>query len=139
MARMRIDFYSVSKGYGFCEDGENRVYFNSLAFRGMGQEGPLPITGEVVEVTELKNVEGKSQKSNSVVRVNEPEKGSGEVMSFNSKAGWGFILSDRKEIVFLHKSDLKGEWTPVIGTRLNFYRGEKKGRVRACYVTRAGE
>jgi cold shock CspA family protein len=137
MARMKIDFYSVSGGYGFCEDGETRVFFNSLAFKGMGQDDPLPITGEEVEVTDMKEVQGKSQKSNSVVRLKKPGTGTGEVVSFNSKAGWGFIISDQREMVFLHKSDLFGEWVPVIGTRLSFFKGEKKGRIRACYVTKA--
>jgi cold shock CspA family protein len=137
---MRVDLYSMVNGYGFCnpvDDGVgSRVYFRVEDFVRLAPGEPLPISGEVVEVPEIL-AGGKSPRASSVRRTAAPTHLRGTVKSFDSTKGWGFIERG-PDTFFLHRSDLIATFTPVIGTSVEFYAGSKKGRPRACYVSRVG-
>ena len=135
---MKVDLYSMMNGYGFCVpvSGEgDRVYFRVEDFVRLDPGEPLPIAGEVVEVPGVTLNGGKSPRASSVQRTVPPKKMQGTVKSFDSAKGWGFIERG-PDLFFLHRSDLAATFTPVIGTAVEFYVGEKKGRPRACYVAR---
>lgn len=136
MPTMRVDLYSMVNGYGFCEavaEGGGRVYFRVEDFVRLDPEGPLPITGEIVEVTGTYD-QGKSPRASQVRRITCPERVQGTVRSFDAAKGWGFIERGAR-MFFLHRSDLVQAFAPVIGTTVTFYAGAKKGRPRACYVS----
>lgn len=135
---MKVDLYSMMNGYGFCapvSGGGDRVYFRVEDFVRLEPGEPLPIAGEVVEVPEVLLSDGRSPRASSVQRTIPPKKMQGTVKSFDSAKGWGFIERG-PDLFFLHRSDLVATFTPVIGTTVEFYAGEKKGRPRACYVAR---
>ena len=53
MTEMRIDLYSVSHGYGFCQQADLRVFFRIEDFSRESPSDPLPICGERVMVERL--------------------------------------------------------------------------------------
>ena len=136
---MQVDLYSVDQGYGFClplQGGTPRVFFRVEDFCRLDMEGPLPISGEKVEVPEV--IEGvPSPRARTVLRVDKPVLQSGRVKSFDSNKGWGFIEA-ASGVFFLHRSDLRDPFLPVIGTAVSFYPGIRRDRPRACYVRRVG-
>ena len=139
MPTMRVDLYSMVNGYGFCQpvddaEADTRVYFRVEDFVRLDPNEPLPITGELVEVPDVISG-GRSPRASSVQRVSSPKRLQGTVKSFDSVKGWGFIERG-PDLFFLHRSDLVETFTPVIGTTVEFYAGRKKGRPRACYVSR---
>lgn len=139
MPTMRVDLYSMVNGYGFCQPvGEggitDRVYFRVEDFVRLHPGEPLPIAGELVEVPDVVPG-GRSPRAASVQRKQPPTRLQGTVKSFDPVKGWGFIERG-PDLYFLHRSDLVEPFTPVIGSMLDFYAGEKKGRPRACYVSR---
>jgi cold shock CspA family protein len=141
MPTMRVDLYSMVNGYGFCDPVEDdpshgRVYFRVEDFVRLSVDEPLPIAGELVEVVEVLSG-GKSPRAASVQRLKPPQQMQGTVKSFDAAKGWGFIERG-SETYFLHRSDLVVAFTPVIGSTVGFYAGTKKGRPRACYVSRVG-
>jgi len=140
MPTMRVDLYSMVNGYGFCnpiDDGsDTRVYFRVEDFVRLQPGEPLPISGELVEVPEIIDG-GKSPRASSVQRIVSPKRLQGIVKSFDSTKGWGFV-EHGPDVFFLHRSDLVDTFTPVIGSTVEFYAGSKKGRPRACYVSRVG-
>ena len=139
MAALRVDLYSMVNGYGFCvpldTGSSTRVYFRVEDFVRLGPGEPLPITGEQVEIPELIPGEGKSLRASAVLRTSTPPRLQGTVKSFDAVKGWGFVECG-PEVYFLHRSDLVVVFTPVIGSEVTFYGGTKKGRPRACYVSR---
>ncbi len=139
MPLMRIDLYSVDQGYGFClplQGDSPRVFFRVEDFTRLKAGGPLPISGEEVEVPEV--IEGSpSPRARTVLRVTEPLLLRGRVRSFDSNKGWGFVEVG-SEVYFLHRSDLQEPFLPVIGTTISFYAGSRRQRPRACYVHRDG-
>ena len=139
MPTMRVDLYSMVNGYGFCRPvGEgvirDRVYFRVEDFVRLHPGEPLPIAGELVEVPDVVPG-GRSPRAASVQRKQSPTRLQGTVKSFDPVKGWGFIERGA-DLYFLHRSDLVQPFTPIIGSVLDFYVGEKKGRPRACYVSR---
>lgn len=137
MPTMRVDLYSMVNGYGFCdpvEEGSERVYFRVEDFVRLEAGEPLPIAGELVEVGDVATG-GRSPRATSVHRLVAPQRVQGSVKSFDPVKGWGFIERGA-DLYFLHRSDLVDPFTPVIGTTVEFYVGRKKGRPRACYVSR---
>ena len=139
MPTMRVDLYSMVNGYGFCRpvgEGEirDRVYFRVEDFVRLHPGEPLPIAGELVEVPDVVPG-GRSPRAASVQRKQSPTRLQGTVKPFDPVKGWGFIERGA-DLYFLHRSDLVEPFTPIIGSVLDFYVGEKKGRPRACYVSR---
>ena len=139
MPLMTVDLYSVDQGYGFCLPllgDQPRVFFRVEDFTRLNMGGPLPISGEEVKVPEI--LEGTpSPRARAVIRVHDPVLHQGRVKSFDSSKGWGFIEAP-SGVFFLHRSDLRDPFLPVIGTSVAFYAGLRRGRPRACYVYRVG-
>ena len=132
MTEMRIDLYSVSHGYGFCQQADLRVFFRIEDFSRESPSGPLPICGERVMVERL--VQGaKSPQAASLHRMTQPQRLRGRVKSFDSNKGWGFI-EHGGDLYFLHRSDQSVAFLPIIGSDVTFYKGVRRGKPRACYV-----
>lgn len=137
MHEMEVDFYSVSHGYGFCTGkGVPRTFFRVEDFLRFDPSEPLPLAGEPVIVDRLIDAgPSKSPRANTVQRVDAPVRLVGQVKSFDADKGWGFI-DHEGEAYFLHRSDLVEPFLPVKGTDIAFYVGQRKGKPRACYVSR---
>lgn len=134
MPTMRVDLYSMVNGYGFCtSESDGRVFFRVEDFLRLDPNGPLPITGERVEVPSV--IEGKRTPRATVAqRLDKPVRLQGIVRSFDSHKGWGFV-DYGSTTYFLHRSDMAEPFIPRIGSRVDFYVGTKRGRPRACHVT----
>lgn len=133
MQRMTVDLYAVNQGYGFCQDRDQRYFFRVEDFRRLSADGPLPICGELVSVEAVSH-SGKSPRAKGLRRLVEPRLLLGQVRSFDSNKGWGFVSFDGEDY-FLHRSDLTAPFVPVIGSLVQFYAGVRRGKRRACYVT----
>ena len=83
-----------------------RVYFRVEDFVRLSAGEPLPIAGEVVEVSELIPGEGKSPRASVVRRTSSPPYLQGTVKSFDAAKGWGFHRARLRRTYFLHRSDL---------------------------------
>ena len=131
--------YNPQKLYGFCEAAGEKVFFHleSFAF-GAGDGGsqpPPPIVGESVIVTYNPDLSSdKAPKALSVQRVSAPTKLVGIVETFMESKGWGFILGTDGASYHLHRSEVEGGKLPLPGCAVEFYRGFRKERLRACYV-----
>jgi len=133
VVNMVVDLYAVDHGYGFCVNETERYFFRVEDFGRGGVEAPLPICGERVVVGRIVQG-GKSPQAMSICRLDTPTKLVGQVKSFDSGKGWGFVEHDNRNY-FLHKSDLTTPFTPIIGSHITFYAGMRRGKPRACYVT----
>lgn len=129
---MVVDLYSIDHGYGFCQHAGQRVFFRVEDFFRDSPDDPLPICGERVGVDRLVQGE-RSPRAASLVRLTKPNRIVGRVKSFDSGKGWGFI-DHRGDAFFLHRSDLMVPFVPIIGSRVTFYAGERRGKPRACYI-----
>ena len=136
MIEMSIDLYAVDHGYGFCQDDGLRCFFRIEDFRRLSPDGPLPICGEPVSVESVVDG-GKSPRASALYRQRHPQLLRGQVKSFDSNKGWGFVTHGG-ETYFLHKSDLTTPFTPIIGSYVQFYAGVRRKRKRACYVSPDG-
>ena len=132
MLRMTVDFYAATQGYGFCGDQNQRLFFRVEDFQRLSTEGPLPICGELASVEFVSRSE-KSLRAKGLRRLVEPRLLQGQVRSFDSNKGWGFVTHDGDDY-FLHRSDLTVQFTPIIGSFVKFYAGIRRGRRRACYI-----
>jgi cold shock CspA family protein len=140
--RMRIDMFSVHRGYGFCsEPGGTTVFFHAEDFHRIKPGGPPPILGEDVDVEgELQSpVENKgSPRARIVRRTASHNPVVGTVKSFDVKAGWGFVIDPEGKEYFLHRSDMVGSGIPLGGGAVTFYRCSKLNKPRACHVVLHG-
>lgn len=132
MEDMIVEMFSISQGYGFCSNYEQKVFFRVEDFLKHDIEDPQPILGEKVKVSSIK-FSSSTPKAFKVERINKPKKLKAQVTSFDSNKGWGFAKSE-KEVFFIHKSDFVQPFIPIIGSSVYFYPGTKKGKNRACYV-----
>lgn len=127
--------YLAEKHYGFIsplggEAGDPEVFFHLSTFSS-GEEGPPPITGEVVSY-EL----GEGTRASSVVRLETPTAHVGTVSSYDPVKGYGFISAPRGQF-YLHKSEVVGGSVPAVGSRVDFFTTSttSSGKSpRACYV-----
>jgi cold shock CspA family protein len=133
---VRVDFYTLSDGYGFCVEGDLRAHFRIEDFVRENAADPLPICGELVEAEIVERGDGR-YRAVSLRRLTRPQRLWGRVKSFDGNKGWGFITSGG-ETYYLHRSDLIAPFFPVVGLEVTFFPGEKNGRSRACYVTPTG-
>ena len=130
---MVVSMYTRTREYGFCTtSGGVQVYFHADVFHRISPQEPPPIAGEAVQVQVSGNAE--RPKAIKVLRANPPCSLVGEVKSFDSGKGWGFIQHE-SESYFLHRSEMEGSWVPVRGSRVSFYPGLKDGQPRACHVS----
>lgn len=140
--KMRIEMFSVHRGYGFCsEPGGTTVFFHAEDFHRIQPGGPPPILGEDVDVEGDFQVvsEGKGAPRATIVRRVEPHQPVvGIVKSFDVKAGWGFVTDSDGADFFLHRSDMIGSGIPLGGGSVTFYRCVKKNKPRACHVVLHG-
>ena len=140
--KMRIDMFSVQRGYGFCsEAGGTSVFFHAEDFHRLRPGGPPPILGEMVEVEgDLAHPpEGKSAPRAAMVRrITDHNAVVGTVKSFDARAGWGFVTDPEGNEYFLHRSDMAGSGLPLGGRSVSFYRCFKKNKPRACHVVLHG-
>jgi cold shock CspA family protein len=137
MVEMEVEFFSVSQGYGFCEGGDQRVFFRVSCFQTTLPGEPMPIAGERVSVFGITQT-GKSPSARIVRRKETPTLLRGRVKSFDSKKGWGFAEVG-PQIYFMHRSDFTDTpYLPLIGSCVEFYPGVRRGKPRACYVKRCG-
>ncbi len=133
---MFVQMFSISHGYGFCScDEYSKVFFRVEDFHKQDHTEPQPILGEKVLVSQIKEV-GRNPKSFSVKRLQTPILVEAEVQSFDSVKGWGFA-SCYLGTYFIHKSEFVDSFIPVIGSKVSFYSGKKKGKNRGCYITRS--
>jgi len=132
---MLVEVYSPSGGYGFCVGGGNRAYFAADAFVRPTADPP-PIAGERVEVRGIRasSDPAKADKARQVVRLDPPMKVTGQVRSFDHRAGWGFAESRDGKQYFLHRSDMVQPWLPAAGDGVEFYAGLRNNKPRACYA-----
>jgi len=98
----------------------------------LGASGPGPVCGEPVEVEVLAGSRGLH--SSRVERTKPQELLEGNVRSYDSTKGWGFLAGPGQFGIFFHKGDFYIPWAPVIGSGVSFYLGEAKGKPRACWV-----
>ncbi len=131
----RVSLFSPEKLFGFCqgEDPDAEIFFHAQDFHRRVPGGPLPIVGERVEVGEVRLGRGGRPRTDYVRRLDPPRLRDGVLKSFDSNQGWGFIELDG-ESVFFHMSDRAESWMPVINSRIQFFVGYSKGRIRACYA-----
>lgn len=120
---MRVLRFFPLEGYGYIGDETQRLKFRVEAFRREPEE-PLPLQGERVRLL-----------SGGVLRVDSPVLLEGEVRSFDSRKGWGFVQAG--EIYFLHRSEMLSPWIPLLGEKVRFWSGEREGKLRALYPVRA--
>jgi cold shock CspA family protein len=115
--------FSTSGLYGFCssENGSD-LYFHARDFHRLTPGEPPPILGEPVR-----------EEFGKIFRKEVPSITLGQVHSFDSKKGWGFISYGSEKIFFHVKDTLEG-WMPVIGGGVRFYVGYHDQRPRACWV-----
>lgn len=135
MSTLLVEVYSPSGGYGFCVGKSRRVYFAADAFVRPTADPP-PIAGERVEVHGIRTSSdpAKADKARQVVRLDPPMKVTGQVRSFDHRAGWGFAESSDGKRYFLHRSDMVQPWLPAAGDRVEFFAGVRNNRPRACYA-----
>jgi cold shock CspA family protein len=137
---VKVDFYSTKSGYGFLQDEGTRLYFRGEDFMRLDPSEPMPIKGEKVSVGEVEPRQKGSETAKQVRRVEVPRLKSGTVESFDTEKGWGFIRAENcGDKVFLHRSEIEGEWVPIKGCSVKFYEGFSGNRARACYVSRTPE
>ena len=138
--KMRITMYSPDKMYGFAKNPKtgNEVFFHLGEFRWMDEGVPPPVIGEWVEAEwdPERPKKGSAIRARRVSRLAEPDHVAGTVITFDSKRGYGFIRSQEGTEYYLHRSEVEDNSLPVVGDRVTFYAGFKKGKPRACYVTR---
>lgn len=126
-----VSAYEPVRHYGYCQRPDEQVYFHGRDFYRLTPGSPPPVLGEGVEIELNPQESGIAKK---VIRITEPLSEEGKVLSYDSKKGWGFLRAPDGETVFLHVLDLTPGWIPIIGTRVRYYRGYKRGRARACWV-----
>ena len=127
--------FSPSGLFGFCANSEgSEVFFHAQDFHRFESGEPAPILGEAVEIGPSHEGEGRRPRVSLVRRLNRPVLLVGSLRSFDSLRGWGFIELQGGENVFIHMSDRAVEWMPVIGSRIQFYRGSLNGKSRACWA-----
>jgi cold shock CspA family protein len=129
-----VSMFSPTRLYGFCASPDGKeLAFHASAFHRLKPGGPGPISGEPVEVGEIRQGD-KGPFVDRVSRLVEPVRNVGTIKSYDATKGWGFVQSGGGDPIFLHSSDLNEPWLPVIGTHVQFYEGRKRGRKRACWV-----
>lgn len=134
---MKVDFYSTESGYGFLSEGQTRLYFRGEDFLRVETWEPMPITGEEVIIERVEPREKGSDVARGVRRISTPIQRVGIVESFDNTKGWGFLKSGLDgSKVFLHRSEMEGDWVPIKGSAVKFYEGFKGSRPRACYVSK---
>lgn len=124
--------YLAEKHYGFITpaEGDAEVFFHVSVFTS-DEEGPPPITGEIVQY-EL----GEGTRAASVVRQSTPCAHVGTVSSYDPVKGYGFISAPKGQF-YLHKSEVIGGLIPSVGSRVDFFTTDNSvsGKSpRACYV-----
>lgn len=123
--------YLTEKHYGFITPESGPEVFFHLSVFQAGDDGPPPITGELVEY-EL----GEATRAASVVRQVTPSSHVGTVASYDPVKGYGFITTTTGQF-YLHKSEVIGGLIPTVGSRLDFFTTDNStpGKSpRACYV-----
>lgn len=137
----RVTMYAPEKMYGFAKDpkGPEEVFFHLGEFRWLGTSGtPPPVVGEWVECEydPTKPKRGSAVRARRVSRMSQPPEVEGVVLTFDSQRGYGFIKADDGTEYYLHRSEVEDNILPVVGERVRFYGGFKKGKPRACYIRR---
>lgn len=136
MPVLTVAKYFPNRMFGFLRSAEDEeVFFHLGDFDGHFWSDPPPIVGEQVEATVQETEEGKAPKAVQVRRLNEPTPVEGQVDSFSTENGWGFIAGDDGQSYYLHRSEVLEGRLPMKGQRVAFYGGFKNRRPRACYVT----
>jgi len=131
-----VEMFSISQGYGFCSgSGYSKVFFRVEDFHKLHYSEPQPVLGERVLASQIKEV-GKNPKAFEVKRVQAPILLEATVQSFDAVKGWGFA-NCYLGTYFIHKSDFIDSFVPIIGGKVAFYSGKKKGKNRGCYIIRS--
>ena len=134
MHTMVVELYATTHGYGFCV-GEDlpRVFFRIEDFHRDAGDLVLPVAGEKVDIEGWDDA-SPSPRASKVMRLSPPDSLEGTVKSFDSRKGWGFISTPDGETHFLHRSDMLQPFVPIIGTKVSFYSGLRRGKKRACHI-----
>ena len=128
--------YSPKNHFGWCSTEAGEVFFHARGFLKLRPSEPGPVYGEPV-VLEVQQGE-RGLRSNKVSRTAAQALLEGNVKSYDSTKGWGFLRQVGSDDIFFHKGDFSFPWVPVIGSAVTFYLGESKGKPRACWVNPVG-
>lgn len=96
---------------------------------------PPPILGELVDVQVdiTQSTEGKAPRASRVDRVAVSDLLLGTVETFDSRRGFGFMMSEGISY-HLHESEIIDGRMPLAGEQVLFYPGLREGKPRACHV-----
>ena len=145
---MRVVKYIPDRFYGFCADANGmEIFFHLGAFNGntSHQVKPVgvavatpvpPVLGEEVsvEMDDSGAQVGQAPRAHRVMRLHRRVEMSGTVLTYDARRGFGFVGGDDGVDYHLHNSEVLDGALPVIGSRLNFFPGVRRGRPRACHV-----
>ncbi len=155
--QMRVHKYIPDRLYGFAvEDSTGQEVFFHLGDFDPGSPlstvprcgacppvgcswastAPPPILGESVDViVDLGSVQGdRAPRADRVTRLRTPIALSGEVETFDSFRGYGFIVGTDGISYHLHKSEVLDGRLPLPKQTVVFFAGVRQGRPRACHV-----
>lgn len=131
--RLRIEKYFPDRLYGFLLCEGEPIFFHRGDFDPGEWPEPPPIIGEELEVDLA--VGSKNRKARKARRIHPPVVLEGKVDTFNPETGWGFAIGEDDVSYYLHRSEVLEGLLPMPGCSVRFYKGFKKRRPRACYVT----
>ncbi len=134
----RVLKYIPDRMYGFVSTADGCVVFfhlgNFIPGNDIKDDPVQPLIGEEVLIeTAIEPTKDTTIRAKKVIRINQPQKHYGIVKSFDANRGYGFITAGYDNN-FFHRSDVIDKRILISGNRVEFYLGEKSGKVRCCYV-----